>query len=175
MSGLILSFESIVGRILLAAMVGLVFVAGVTRWFGYPLVWSMDVAQLLFVWASFLGADMAMRKRGLIAVDLFIRWVPARQRVLVDIAVGSLILAFLLSLAVLGWDLVRLNIEREFGDSGLSYAYVTGAVPIGCLLLAFTLAGQLWEAIRSIPGKPVLVFTPVRAAVVEEETTGGIQ
>lgn len=162
MSDAIALIEAFVGRILLATMVGLVFIAGVTRWFGYPLVWSMDVAQLLFVWAAFLGADMAMRKKGLIAVDLFVRWVPTRHRVLIDLAVGLVVLAFLLTLAKLGYDLVMLNREREFGDSGISYALVTAAVPIGCLLLATTLLGQLWEAVRSIGRRPQLVFSPSR-------------
>jgi TRAP-type C4-dicarboxylate transport system, small permease component len=86
MSSLIMRVESVVARAMLATMVGLVFFAGVLRWFGYPLVWSMDVAQLLFVWASFIGADMAMRRRGLIAVDLFVRWIPPRYRVYLDLA-----------------------------------------------------------------------------------------
>ncbi len=175
MSLQIMRVESVVARILLAVMVGLVFMAGVMRWFGYPLVWSMDVAQLLFVWASFIGADMAMRKRGLIAVDLFVRWIPPRYRVYLDIVTGVVILVFLLSLSYLGYKLVMLNLERQFGDSGISYAYVTAAVPIGCLLLAITLAGQLIEALRTATGRPVLVFTPTRtkeealAAAAESE------
>jgi len=167
MSFLIIRVESVVARALLAAMVGLVFMAGVMRWFGYPLVWSMDVAQLLFVWASFIGADMAMRRRGLIAVDLFVRWIPPGYRVYLDLVTGVVILAFLLTLSYLGYKLVMLNLERQFGDSGISYAYVTAAVPIGCLLLAITLAGQIIEALRTARSNPILVFTPVRTK--EEE------
>jgi hypothetical protein len=55
-----------------------------------------------------------------------------------------------------------LNLERQFGDSGISYAYVTSAVPIGCLLLAITLAGQILEAFRTARGIPALIFTPTR-------------
>lgn len=163
MSSLIMRVESVVARALLAAMVGLVFMAGVMRWFGYPLVWSMDVAQLLFVWASFIGADMAMRKRGLIAVDLFVRWIPLRYRVYLDLVTALLIFAFLLALSYLGYKLVMLNLERQFGDSGISYAYVTAAVPIGCLLLAITLIGQIIEALRTAGGNPLLIFTPTRS------------
>ena len=31
--------------VLLAVITGLVFVAAITRFFGYPLVWSVDLAQ----------------------------------------------------------------------------------------------------------------------------------
>lgn len=157
---MILRIEAILARALLAGMVTLVFGAGVMRWFGLPLVWAMDVAQLLFVWASFLGADMAMRKRGLISVDLFVRWIPPRWRAPIDLATGCVILAFLAAMVVLGYDLVVLNLEREFGDSGISYGFVTAAVPAGCGLLALTLASQLWQTARSLFGRPVLVFTP---------------
>ncbi len=164
MSGKILRVEAAIARALLAAMVGLVFFAGVLRWFGLPLVWAMDVAQLMFVWAAFLGADMAMRRRGLIAVDLFVRWLPPRWRAPVDFLTGCVVLAFLCAMAVLGYDLVMLNLEREFGDSGISYAFVTAAVPVGCGMLALTLAGQLWQTARSLFGQPRLVFSDSRAA-----------
>ncbi len=160
---MILRIEALLARALLAGMVTLVFSAGVLRWFGMPLVWAMDVAQLLFVWAAFLGADMAMRRRGLIAVDLFVRWLPTRWRAPVDLLTGCVVLAFLAAMAVLGYDLVVLNIEREFGDSGISYGFVTAAVPVGCGLLGLTLAGQLWQTARSLFGRPKLVFSPDRA------------
>ncbi|WP_207477648.1 TRAP transporter small permease [Arenibaculum pallidiluteum] len=171
MSNTIYFIESVVGRILLATIVLLVFCAGVSRSFGYPLVWSMDVAQLLFVWTTFIGADMTMRKRSLIAVDLFIRWTSPRQRAFVDLFCGVLILAFLVTMVVMGYRLVMLNLEREFGDSGISYAWVTSAVPVGCLLLAITLTGQLIETVRSLWNQPLPVFTSPRAAVPNFEET----
>lgn len=164
MSGKVLQIEAAIARVLLAAMVGLVFFAGVLRWFGMPLVWAMDVAQLMFVWAAFLGADMAMRRRGLIAVDLFVRWLPPRWRAPIDLLTGGVVLAFLVAMVVLGYDLVMLNLEREFGDSGISYGFVTAAVPVGCGMLALTLAGQLWQTARSLFGQPRLVYSEPRAA-----------
>ncbi|NYZ12604.1 TRAP transporter small permease [Azospirillum sp. RWY-5-1] len=171
MSSFIFQLESIVGRILLATIVLLVFFAGILRSFGHPVVWSVDVAQLLFVWTSFIGADMAMRKRNLIAVDLFVRWVPARSRALLDAALSLVILAFLLTMVVLGYELTLSNLPREFGDSGISYGFVTAAVPVGCLLLAITLAGQLIATLRSLRHEPKLVFTELRAPAPNFEET----
>lgn len=171
MSSVIHQVESVVGRFLLASIVLLVFAAGVSRSFGYPIVWSVDVAQLLFVWTSFIGADMALRGRNLIAVDLFVRWAPPRTRALIDLATGLLVLAFLVAMAVLGYQLTLSNLPRQFADSGISYAFVTAAVPVGCGLLAITLAGQLWETVRSLPGSPKLVFTALRAPGTKVEET----
>ena len=47
---------------LLVFITGLVFVAAVMRFYGHPLVWSIDLAQLLFIWLCFLGASRAMRE-----------------------------------------------------------------------------------------------------------------
>ena len=39
-----------------------VFAAAVLRFFGVDMSVSTDLAQLVFAWVSFIGADLAMRK-----------------------------------------------------------------------------------------------------------------
>lgn len=151
--------ESAVAIVLMVAVVSLVFVAGVARWFGTPLVWSVDVAQLLFVWVSFLGADMALRRRSHIGIDYLVRNLPARMRASLELALGAIVVGFLLSMTVLGYRLTMLNMERQFGDSGISYAFVTAAVPVCCLLLAFTLIRQMVETAASLRSAPHPLFT----------------
>src|SRR3546814_6107426 len=74
-----LKAEALLAVGLLAVIVFLVFIAGVMRWFGEPLIWSVDLAQLLFVWVSFLGADMALRKRAHIGIDYLVRRLPRSE------------------------------------------------------------------------------------------------
>jgi TRAP-type transport system small permease protein len=162
--------EAFVATFLLTVIVLLVFAAGVLRWFGYPLVWSVDMAQLLFVWVSFLGADMALRKRAHIGIDYLAKRLPLRGRAVLDLALGGVVLGFLLTMVVMGYQLTTLNLERQFGDSGISYGFVTAAVPIGCLLLAFTLLGQMVKTARCLRTRPQPVFAPITAeAPVEPE------
>ena len=52
--------EFAIAAVLLAAIVLLVFMAAIMRFFGYPLIWSVDMAQLLFIWLCFFGATRAM-------------------------------------------------------------------------------------------------------------------
>lgn len=148
MAALAFRLEDIVSRTLLAAIVMLVFLAAVARSLGHPLIWSIDMAQLLFVWLCFLGANRAMRLKAHVGVDFFVRKLPGRPRRMVEIGLAVLTLAFLLALAVAGYRLTMLNWQRVFGDSGISYAWVTGAVPVGCLLLAVTVAANLLAALR---------------------------
>lgn len=155
---LLLKCEALLANLLLAVIVLLVFAAGVMRWFGHPLVWSVDLAQLLFIWVSFLGADMALRKRAHIGIDFLVRRLPARARVVLDVVLALLAIAFLLAMTAMGYRLTMLNLERQFGDSGISYAFVTVAVPAGCLLLTLTLFGQMLQAIRSLNRRAQPIF-----------------
>ncbi len=148
MAALAFRLEDIVSRTLLAAIVLLVFLAAVARSLGHPLIWSIDMAQLLFVWLCFLGANRAMRVKAHVGVDFFVRKLPHQPRRMIEIGLALLTLAFLLALAVAGYRLTMLNWQRVFGDSGISYAWVTGAAPVGCLLLAFTVAANLIAALR---------------------------
>ena len=149
MSQFLISAEFLAAKLLLAAIVILVFIAALGRTFGYPLIWSIDVAQLLFIWVCFLGANRAMRLKAHIGVDLFVRKLPRTPRWLVEIALALLALAFLIALAVSGYRLTILNWQRVYGDSGISYAWVTAAVPVGAALLAVTITINLVHALRT--------------------------
>lgn len=159
MTDLLCRAEVLIANALLAVIVLLVFVAGIARWFGQPLVWSVDLAQLLFVWVSFLGADMALRKRAHIGIDYLVRRLPGRARVVLDVLLATVCVAFLGIMAVLGYRLTMLNLERLYGDSGIPYALVTIAVPVGCVLLALTLLGQVWTSLGRLRTEARPVFT----------------
>jgi TRAP-type C4-dicarboxylate transport system permease small subunit len=154
--------EAGLAKVLLAVITLLVFVAGITRWFNLPLVWSVDLAQLLFIWLCFLGANEVMRRRAHIGVDYFVRRLPRRRRAGVEIVLAVLVLAFLVTMIVTGTRLTLLNWQRVYGDSGLSYAWVTGAVPVGCALLAISVGRHLLEALRRWRNDPALVFAAGR-------------
>jgi TRAP-type transport system small permease protein len=134
--------------VLLAIVTGLVFVASITRFLGHPLVWSVDLAQLLFIWVCFLGADKAMREKTHLGMEMPIKYLPYEHRLWVELACSAAILVFLAVLAVKGYDLTLLNVERTFGDSTLSYAWVTAAVPVGCALIGASLIYNMVSAYR---------------------------
>ena len=134
--------------VLLAIITGLVFVASIMRFFGHPLVWSVDLAQLLFIWVCFLGADKAMREKTHLGMEVPVKYLPHKYRLWLELACSSIVLAFLAILAVKGYELTLLNLERTFGDSTLSYGWVTAAVPVGCLLLGTSLIHNMVNSYR---------------------------
>ena len=147
MSDRIARIELFVGTALLAIIVALVFVASVMRFAGRPIIWSVDLAQLLFIWLCFVGATRAMRERAHLGVDFVVRNFGYRLRLTIELALAVLFIAFMAVLAVEGYKLTMLNRERLFSDSGLSYAYVTIAVPVGCVCLTLAILANAKEAL----------------------------
>jgi TRAP-type C4-dicarboxylate transport system permease small subunit len=135
--------EEIAARACLAGCASLVFVAAVSRALGAPVLWAIDIAMLLFIWCAFLGADAALRAHQHLIIDVVVRLFPRRVQRALLILHWTIIVAFLLALVVLGTQLTLLNVQRPMGDTEISYAYVTAAVPFGSLLMAVTALAQL--------------------------------
>lgn len=147
MSHLIERALDVTSKALLAGMTILVFAAALARSFGHPLIWSVDIAQLLFVWLCFAGAVKALRRRAHIGVDYFVAKLPKTIRRPLDLALAGLTIAFLAVMTWFGFQLTFLNWQRVYGDSGVSYAWVTIAVPVGCAALALVLVAQFVGAL----------------------------
>jgi TRAP-type C4-dicarboxylate transport system permease small subunit len=141
--------EEITARAFLAGCAALVFVAAVSRAFGSPVLWAIDVAMLLFIWCAFLGSDAALRAHQHLIIDIVVRLFPQRVQRALLIAHWTIMIAFLLALVVLGTQLTLLNVQRPMGDTEISYAFVTAAVPVGSLLMAITAARQLTGYFRN--------------------------
>lgn len=140
--------EDILSKALLAAITFLVLIAAVSRTIGHPVIWSDDMAQLLFVWLCVLGATKAMRLKSHMAVDYLIKLLPRASRWLLEMVNGLLILGFLFTLAYSGYKLTMLNWERIYGDSQLSYAWVTVAIPVGSALMSIEIILHMLRSIR---------------------------
>jgi TRAP-type C4-dicarboxylate transport system permease small subunit len=147
---------------LLAVITGLVFIASVMRFYGHPLVWSVDMAQLLFIWLCFLGASRAMREKSHLGMEVLVKYLGYRSHLWLELACSLVVLAFLGVLVVEGVKLTLLNSERTFGDSTLSYAWVTAAVPVGCAILGISLVCNMVDAWRR-RRQGLLVYTRTAA------------
>src|SRR5690606_4344421 len=147
---------------LLAGITGLVFTAAIMRFFGHPLIWSVDMAQLLFVWLCFFGSNKAMREKGHLGMEVLVSRLGYQRRFWLELFCTALIIGFLLILMNEGRKVPRVNRERTVGDSTLSYAWVTVSVPVGCLLLAATL---VYNTVRAFRGRDrqLLIYNRTQA------------
>jgi TRAP-type C4-dicarboxylate transport system permease small subunit len=131
--------ELLMVKVAFVSLVLLVFIAAFTRYIGYPINWSVDMAQCLFAWCTFLAADVAMRNNKLMRVDFFVNKLPEHLRTKVELLNLIIILAFLMALIGFGCWLSYTTRFRTFqGIPGFSYTWVTLSVPVGGLLMSIT-------------------------------------
>lgn len=159
MGQLVAKLEFIIGTALLLVIVVLVFIAAVMRFFGVPLIWSVDTAQLLFIWLCFVGATRTMRLRGHIGVDLLVRMLGHKYRLWIETAQAVVFVAMMVVLMFEGFRLADANKERVFGYSGMSYGLVTLAVSFGCITLSLAIIANAVDAWRNRAGGKTLIFT----------------
>jgi TRAP-type C4-dicarboxylate transport system permease small subunit len=140
-------------QFLLAVIVVLVFLAAFTRYIGMPINWSVDIAQALFVWVIFLGANQAWRSSRHIGIDIFVQRFDARTQRRVQLALYGIIAVFLLSLIASGIHITIVNAGRILQDIPISYSYVTSAVPVGSFLMLLTTGKKIVSLLESKPGE----------------------
>jgi TRAP-type C4-dicarboxylate transport system permease small subunit len=149
----LMRLEELLAMVFLAITTVLVFVGAIARTIGHPLIWAIDIAQLSFVWACVLGADIALKRNVHIEIDILVRTFSRGVRRILAIAFLIMISAFLATLVWLGINLTLLNLERPLGDVGISYGFVTAAIPAGAALMTITAARRLW---RGLTGQETL-------------------
>ena len=91
-------FEDIVASVLLVALCMVVSLQVICRYaLVHPLSWTEELASLLFVWMTLLGASIALREGQHFAVELLQRKLPPKIRRGVRCLVALLVLIFSVS------------------------------------------------------------------------------
>lgn len=135
------------------AMTLLVLTSAVTRTAGKPQSWAVDLATFSFAWAVFVGADVALRKGKMISIDLVVERLPQRAQQWLAVVNSALVIVFLVVFVVFGVRLSYTTADRSFsGLPWLSYTWVTIAVPVGCLLMLYTMSHLVRDQVRRLRG-----------------------
>ena len=127
---------------LLAAIVLLVLLAALLRTAGYPIIWSVDIAQLLFAWLSVIAANQALRQGSHARLDILMNRLRLINRLRLTLALNLISMSCMLVVAVFGFQLVGINPARTLGSTAIPYAWVTAALPAGAVLMLVTLLQQ---------------------------------
>ena len=149
-------FEEVAAIVLLAGLTILVFVSALMRTLKMPLNWAQDVALVAFAWMIFLGSDIAVRGPGLIGVNLFVKKFPPVIQKGLDIIFKVIIIIFLGVLVINGFQMTVQGWEREITTLGISYSWVTMAVPVGAFFMIISTVIRLVETIKTPAAKFVM-------------------
>lgn len=149
----VIRVEEIIAEILLAFIIIFVFVAAALRVVHRPLVWSVDMAQLLFVWVCFIGADLAMEKNKHIGVDLLTNIMSKKAQKSLRFLSNILAIIFLLLIGIYGTHLAIINVKDQFSGMELSHSWATASAPVGCVLMIRTLVKKTIGLFRAEPAE----------------------
>ena len=136
--------ERLVCISLLSAIVLLVFAAAVMRTVGLPIIWSVDIAQLLFAWLCMLGANQTLKHAQHATVDIVTQYLPVRWQQRLAGLTSLIMIGVLAVIVVYGIALFNLNPQRTLGSTPIPYRYVALALPVGAGLMLLTLLEQSW-------------------------------
>ena len=118
------------------------------RTIGMPVNWAQDVSLLAFGWLTFIGSDIIIKSGGLIRIDMLSNRFPKAVQKTLMLVFDFFMLLFLLILIVYGFLLVSQSWNRTFNTLKMSYAWCTLAVPVGSLLMFFSMIGKVLGDIR---------------------------
>lgn len=135
----IANIEEALTQLLIAAIVLLVFFVAIVRWSGFPVAWSVEISQLLFVWLIFLGADQALRNNRHIGIDVLTSKLSDKVQVLLSGLIDLLIALFLIFMIYYGIQHSLEHSLRSIQNLPISYSYATSSVPTGCTLMLVTI------------------------------------
>jgi C4-dicarboxylate transporter, DctQ subunit len=121
----------------------LIFVSAMTRTFGYPLNWAVDLSLLMFAWVVFLGADVALRHADFIRFDLVIKRLPQVVQKVLYYLYNLMAIGFFGLIIYYGFPLAFDNAKRLFQTLGVSYLWATLSAPVGSILLIITIIVKL--------------------------------
>ena len=129
--------------------------------------WSEELCRYLFVWASFLGACVAMRRAAHLGVDSLVVRLPAGVRDVLHHAVTALVAVFAGVLAWQGAALVPAMATQRSPSMGISLQYVFIAIPIAAvIMLGLQLAALASARTRAVWGGVALAAAVAAAAVL---------
>ena len=142
------TLESACAVALLAGIVVLVGIAAVARSLGSPIIWSIEIAQLLFVWLCMLAADLAMQQRRHFGLSLLPDSLPPRSRQVLEAINLLIVIGLLVFLWIYAWRNMVLMHPHLIGATQMHGSLIHASMVVGLLLLLRTSVAQLVDHLR---------------------------
>jgi len=119
-----------------AALIALVFLSAILRFFSLSMSWNIDMAMLLLAWTAFLGADIAYRSGQLVGINLLTRNFPKKIQIIVEILIFAVILIALIAIVYFGIRLALVEKVRKYQAIPIPYNIVTFSIIIASASMA---------------------------------------
>jgi TRAP-type C4-dicarboxylate transport system permease small subunit len=154
----------ILAAVLVAAEIVILFSGVVARYvLNHPLIWSDELASILFLWLAMLGAVIAFRRDEHMRMTAAVAGLPSQTRTTFDLFATCAALAFLLLIA---WPAYQYAEEETFITTpalSLNNAWRAAALPSGIALMALF---ALFRIARAGSLRSILISAGTVVAIV---------
>lgn len=121
----------------MAALIGVITLQIVSRVMFTAVGWTEEVARFLLVWITFLAGTLAFQRGRHIAVTFMVDALPGRLRQIARIAALLVVLAFMITLIVIGYRYMQVQSFQKSASLRLSMTYVYAVMPICAAIMAW--------------------------------------
>ncbi len=107
--------------------------------------WSEELARILMIWMTFLGAALLIRYKRSIQLEFFVHKVftSPRAKAFIWTLNAVVMLSFALFMIYWGWQLIQFGIHTTTDSIRLPLYTVTISIPVGGLCMAVFLLEQI--------------------------------
>ena len=150
--------------LLVLADILVLFAGVVSRYLMHdPLLWSDELASILFLWLAMLGAVVALRRGEHMRMTALVSQLSSSRRALFEAVATMAALAFLAMVAWPAWEYAAEELAITTPALEISNLWRAAALPVGIALMAAFALLRLW---RSEQLKPLLQALVIVAAIV---------
>ena len=161
--GIMSTMEWLVVALMIANIV--VLLAGVIARYGFnaPLMWSDEVASMLFLWLAMLGAVVALHRSEHMRMTAVVKAIPDAWRPFVETLALGFMACFLGILVPPLVQFAQDEVVNIIPSIDLSSVYRVAALPVGAALMALLALVKLFQ--KTSVGKAILALAIIGALV----------
>lgn len=116
--------------------------------FNFSLAAASELSIYAMIWSVFLGAAVAFRQQGHIAMDILKTRLPATWDKLANVLIFLVLAVFLCLVIVKGYELSERAMLQRSPAAGLPVGYIAFAMPVGSVLALIFLVENLFHSLR---------------------------
>ncbi|GGW27994.1 TRAP transporter small permease [Vreelandella hamiltonii] len=137
----------------MAALIGVITLQIVSRVFFSAVGWTEEVARFLLVWITFLAGTLAFQRGRHIAVTFAVDALPLPLRKLAKLAALAIVLAFMVTLVIIGHRYMQVQSFQKSAALRLSMTYVYAVIPLSAGIMAWYALVDMVEVL--VHGQPI--------------------
>ena len=135
--------------VLFAALLVLVLVQVFTRFMHMSQVWIDETSKFVFVWLTYLGGAITVRKGANITFDLILEGVKGKTYTVLFTLVNIVCVVFLVWLTYLGLQTAWANRVQLSTMIRVNMGLMNLAIPIGCILMVIAQVEYYFTTLKS--------------------------